>query len=139
MDYELYLTDLIDRKALQNIQDAFSQVTGVAALTTDTNGVAVTNGSNFSDFCMKYTRNSPIGCMRCAQCDKEGAKTALEQGHPVVYTCHAGLLDFAAPIMVGDKMVGCFVGGQILKEMPDMQKIKETAAELGIFPHMLSP
>ena len=134
MDYELYLTDLIDRKALQNIQDAFSQVTGVAALTTDTNGVAVTNGSNFSDFCMKYTRNSPIGCMRCAQCDKEGAKTALEQGHPVVYTCHAGLLDFAAPIMVGDKMVGCFVGGQILKEMPDMQKIKETAAELGIDP-----
>ena len=120
MDFELYLTDLIDRKALQDIQDIFSQVTGVAALTTDANGVAVTNGSNFSDFCMKYTRNSPIGCMRCAQCDKEGAKMALEEGKSVVYTCHAGLRDFAAPIMVCDKLVGCFIGGQFLTGMPNI-------------------
>lgn len=135
MDYEFYLTDLIDRKTLQNIQDTFSKMTGVAALITDTNGVAVTNGSNFSDFCMKYTRNSPIGCMRCAQCDKEGAKKALEQGKSVVYTCHAGLLDFAAPIMACDKLVGCFIGGQVLTGMPNIQRMREVAAELGIDPN----
>lgn len=134
MDYEFYLTDLIDRKTLQNIQDTFSKMTGVAALITDTNGVAVTNGSNFSDFCMKYTRNSPIGCMRCAKCDKEGAKKALEQGRPVVYTCHAGLLDFAAPIMACDKLVGCFIGGQILTGMPNIQRMREIAVELDIDP-----
>ncbi|MCM1156491.1 MAG: PocR ligand-binding domain-containing protein [Roseburia sp.] len=134
MDYELYLTDLIDRKTLQNIQDAFSQVTGVAAQITDINGVAVTNGSNFSELCMKYTRNSPVGCIRCAQCDKKGAVMALEKGEPVVYTCHAGLVDFAAPIKVGDKLVGCFVGGQVLTGMPNMQTMREIAVELEIDP-----
>ena len=89
-DYDVYLTDLIDRKTLQNIQDALSRVTGIAALTTDANGVAVTNGSHFSDFCMKYTRNAPMGCIRCAQCDKAGAELAMREGRPIVYTCHAG-------------------------------------------------
>ena len=87
-DYELYLTDLIDRETLQKIQDAFSRMTGMASLTTDANGVAVTEGTNFSDFCMKYTRNSPIGCMRCAFCDKSGAKMALKKGKSAVYFCH---------------------------------------------------
>ena len=133
-DYDVYLTDLIDRKTLQNIQDAFSRVTGIAALTTDTNGVAVTNGSHFSDFCMKYTRNAPMGCIRCAQCDKAGAELAMREGRPIVYTCHAGLMDFAAPIMADNKLVGCFIGGQVLAEKPDREKIVKVAEELGIDP-----
>lgn len=131
-DYDVYLTDLIDRKTLQNIQDAFSRVTGIAALTTDANGVAVTNGSHFSDFCMKYTRNAPMGCIRCAQCDKAGAELAMREGRPIVYTCHAGLMDFAAPIMADNKLVGCFIGGQVLAEKPDREKIVKVAEELGI-------
>ncbi|MCM1387163.1 MAG: PocR ligand-binding domain-containing protein [Bacillus sp. (in: Bacteria)] len=134
MEYELYLTDLIDRKTLQNIQDAFSRMTGIAALTTDTNGIAVTNGSNFSDFCMEHTRNSPMGCIRCAQCDKSGAELALKEGKSTVYECHAGLLDFAAPIIADGKLVGCFIGGQVLTQEPEEEKIKQIAKELDIDP-----
>lgn len=50
------LTDLIDIRTLQEIQDGFAAATGMAALTTDADGVAVTKGSNFTDFCMKLTR-----------------------------------------------------------------------------------
>ena len=57
----LYLTELIDVETLQRVQDAFADMTGMAALTTDADGVAVTNGSNFTDFCMKYTRATKIG------------------------------------------------------------------------------
>ncbi len=89
-------------------------MTGFAAIITDAEGVPVTKGTNFTDFCNKYTRNSPIGCLRCQQCDKHGAELALKVGSSVTYYCHAGLMDFAAPIMAGDKMVGCFVGGQVL-------------------------
>ena len=62
---DLRLTDLIEVEMLQSIQDAFSDMTGMAALTADKNGVAVTQGSNFTEFCMKYTRRSLFGCMRC--------------------------------------------------------------------------
>ena len=77
----LYLTELIDVETLQRVQDAFSDMTGMAALTTDADGVAVTNGSNFTDFCMKYTRATKIGKFRCELCDKRGAEITLAAGH----------------------------------------------------------
>ena len=131
-EYDLTLTDLIDVATLQKIQDAFADMAGVAALTTDINGVAVTEGSNFTDFCMRYTRPSDVGRTRCEQCDHLGAEIALKEGRSVVYPCHAGLLDFAAPIMANGKMVGCFIGGQILTEKPDQDKIRQVAKEIDV-------
>ncbi|MBD5521997.1 MAG: response regulator [Lachnospiraceae bacterium] len=133
-DYELYLTDLIDRDVLQRLQNAFSKQTGIAALTTDRNGIPVTEGTNFSDFCTKYTRNSPVGCMHCTQCDKEGAEQAMRRGKATAYYCHAGLVDFAAPIMANNKMVGCFIGGQVLTTPPDEEQIKKIAREIDVDP-----
>ena len=51
MDEEMYITDLIDIDVLQKIQDSFSSMTGMASIISDNYGVAVTNGSNFCDFC----------------------------------------------------------------------------------------
>ena len=130
----LKLTDLIDVEMLQQIQDAFSQMTGMAALTADKNGVAVTQGSNFTDFCMKYTRRSLFGCMKCFECDKHGAEITLESGRPCSYYCHAGLVDFAAPIMANGRMIGSFIGGQVLTKPPVLADFRRTAEELGIDP-----
>lgn len=134
MENELHLTDLIDIEMLQRIQDAFSDMTGIASVTTDADGVAVTKGSHFSDFCMKYTRSSPLGCQRCELCDKNGAELALKKGASSTYFCHAGLVDFAAPIIADGRMVGCFIGGQVLTEPPDISKIMQVADELGVDP-----
>lgn len=134
MQEELHITDLIDVDILQQVQNAFSKLTGIASLTTDANGVAVTEGTNFSEFCAKYTRASALGRLRCEQCDKYGAETALKKGASTTYFCHAGLLDFAAPIMAGDKMIGCFIGGQVLTEPPSMARIMETAREINVDP-----
>lgn len=134
MENELYLTDLIDAAVLQRFQDAFSRMTGIASLTTDADGVAVTQGSKFSEFCMKYTRTSNVGCMRCEKCDKFGAEMASEQGKSTTYFCHAGLIDFAAPIIADGKQVGCFIGGQVLTEAPVEADVRRVAAEIGVDP-----
>ena len=131
-DRELKLTDLIDVKMLQKIQDSFADMTGMASLTTDINGVPVTEGSNFSDFCMKYTRASKTGCARCEQCDRKGAELALHSGRSVIYFCHAGLMDYAAPIMADGKLVGCFIGGQVLTEPIDPEQVRKIAEEIGV-------
>ena len=130
----LYLTELIDVETLQRVQDAFADMTGMAALTTDAEGVAVTNGSNFTDFCMKYTRATKIGAFRCGLCDKRGAEITLAAGHACTYDCHAGLVDFAAPIMVDGRMVGSFIGGQVLTGTPDLDRYRENARRMGIDP-----
>ena len=62
MNNEITLTDLFEVEMLQRLQDSFSKMTGFAAIITDAEGVPVTKGTNFTDFCSNYTRNSPIGC-----------------------------------------------------------------------------
>jgi ligand-binding sensor protein len=108
---------------LQDIQDQFSDATGMAAIAIDANGNYITKGSNFTDFCMKYTRGSKEGLKRCIKCDNEGKGT---------YFCHAGLMDFSSDITINGEKVGAIIGGQVLPEQPDQEKFRSIARELGI-------
>ena len=67
-------------------------------------------------------------------CDKAGAELTMKSGKACAYYCHAGLVDYAAPIIVNGKMIGSFIGGQVLTEKPNYDKFRETALELGIDP-----
>lgn len=132
---DVTLTDLIDVNTLQEIQDGFARLTGMAALTTDERGNAVTQGSNFTDFCMNYTRRSPVGCSRCEECDRSGGEETMRTGRASAYFCHAGLVDFAAPIMLNGTFIGSFIGGQVLTEKPDESKFRKIAKEIGADPN----
>ncbi len=133
---KVYLQDLIDVNILQKIQDGFSEYTGMAALITDSAGMPMTRGSGFTDFCKKLVRESKPGGRRCEACDREGAFKALRSGKTFVYQCHAGLTDYAAPIMVGDKVIGSFIGGQVRTAELDMDKLHGKAQEMGIDPQL---
>lgn len=130
---ELHLTDLIDTGILQQIQDAFSDMTGMAALTADCDGVAITNGSRFTEFC-NMTRATELGRKRCERCDINGAKLCIAQNDALSYRCHAGLVDFAAPIVVNNELMGSFIGGQVLVDLPNPDRIRKTAADIGVDP-----
>jgi ligand-binding sensor protein len=119
----LELLDIIKLEDLQKMQDMFALATGMASITVDMDGKFITNPSNFTDFCMKYTRKSEKGGERCARCSREGKGA---------YFCHAGLMDFAEPIMINGIQYGNAIGGQVLAGEPDIEKFKETARELGI-------
>ncbi|MBP5464747.1 MAG: PocR ligand-binding domain-containing protein, partial [Treponema sp.] len=101
-----YITDLIGVDVLQKIQDAFSNMVGMAAVITDANGQPVTKPTNYSEYCWKYTRQTKRGKARCEQCDKYGALLTHDTGKPTFYTCHSGLIDFAAPIVANGKVIG---------------------------------
>lgn len=117
------LRDFLDMQMLQEIQDQFSNATGLAAIAVDDEGNYITKGSNFTDFCMKYTRGTAEGLRRCVKCDTECSGT---------YFCHAGLMDFSADIMLNEVKMGAIIGGQVLPEKPDEEKFRRIARELGI-------
>lgn len=119
------ILDLIEKERLQLLQDLFSDATGVAVSMIDKEGKHVTRVSNFLDFCMKYTRGSKVGLERCQKCDKEGVGT---------YFCHAGLMDFAADIVVNGEKLGAILGGQVLPAPPDYDKFRRVAEEIGVNP-----
>ena len=131
---ELHLADLIDTEILQKLQDDFTEMTGMAAIVREADGVPVTYGSNIPDFCVKYTRTSKEGCMRCEQCYQKGAEQVMEFGKAAVYFCHAGLIEFIAPIMAGGKFVGSFIGGHVFISTPDPEPLQEIAGEIGVDP-----
>lgn len=131
---DLHLTDLIDIKVLQQFQDGFSRYVGVAALTSDAEGIPVTRGSGFTYFCRELVRKSKLGCKRCEECDRNGAVQTMKEGKISVYRCHAGLVDFAAPIMVEGKFLGTVAGGQVRVEDIDEDEMRQKAIELSIDP-----
>lgn len=121
----MQLKDFMDLSKLQQIQDDFSNATGLAAIAVGMDGEYLTKGSNFTDFCMKYTRGSQEGMRRCVKCDNECTGT---------YFCHAGLMDFSVDIVVSGEKVGAIIGGQVLPSPPDEDKFRKIAQELGIDP-----
>lgn len=133
---KIKLTDLIDPNVMQKIQDAFSHYTGMAALMTDANGIPVTKGSGFSHFCDGITRKNPKSCENCNKCDRDGAILTRKNKKATAYTCHAGLCDFAAPIMLEGQMIGSFIGGQVRFEEVDEEKLTNIAVKYGIDPKM---
>lgn len=113
----------VDMKQLQQLQDTFSNATGLAAIAVGADGKYITEGSNFTDFCMRYTRGSEEGARRCEKCDNECTGT---------YFCHAGLMDFSNDIVINGEKVGAIIGGQVLPSAPDEEKFRQVARELGI-------
>lgn len=127
------LSKILDLKFWQDLQDDFSELSGMATLVVD-NEKAITSGSHFTDFCTKFTRKSELGCVRCNECDVKAGRKSWESGEPLIYKCHAGLVDMAAPILVNGKNVGSVLGGQVLTTPPDEQVFKSYAEELGVNP-----
>ncbi|MBQ7918599.1 MAG: PocR ligand-binding domain-containing protein [Lachnospiraceae bacterium] len=131
---KLRLTDLIDVDTLQLIQDTFAEITGVTIGISDSNGVIVTKDTRSTEFCKNFNKMSPIGRARCEHCDIEGTKRALQMGKSVTYHCHAGLIDFAAPIMAHGELIGCITGGQVRIEELDETQLRRTAEEIQVDP-----
>lgn len=128
---KIKLSDIIDIEFLQEFQDFFAKTTGVASITVDDTG-PITKPSNFTDFCITYTRGSEEGYRRCNECDIRWGKVAAETSKPVIYSCHTGLTDFAVPIVVEGEHVASILGGQVLTKKPDLEHFRKLAQVLGI-------
>ncbi|PRR81424.1 putative histidine kinase sensor domain protein [Clostridium vincentii] len=93
----IQLKDVLDLDLLQRFQDNFAESMDIASVTVDINGTPVTKPSSYTSFCQDFTHSTTTGDNRCAQSHKKGGEEAARTGKPYVYTCHAGLIDFAAP------------------------------------------
>lgn len=118
------IQDFCDMKKFEEILSNWATATGLATVAVDPEGNYISECYNFTDFCIKYTRGSEEGCRRCEQNDANGSGT---------YPCHAGLMDFSMQITLDDGTVlGSVIGGQVLPAVPDEDKFRATARELGI-------
>jgi ligand-binding sensor protein len=128
----IQLKDVLDIGLLQRFQDNFAESMDIASVTVDVNGTPVTRPSSYTSFCQNFTHSTTVGDNRCAESHKRGGEEAAKSGKPYIYTCHAGLIDFAAPIMVNGTLIGTILGGQILTNRPEENMYRQTAREIGV-------
>ncbi len=118
------IQDFCDMNKFEGIMSNWAVATGLATVAVGDDGQYISECYNFTDFCIKLTRGSEKGRMRCEKCDREGKG---------IYPCHAGLMDFGIPITLEDGTVlGSVIGGQVLPESPDDDSFRATAREFGI-------
>lgn len=131
---KLEIKDIIDIDVLQDFLDNFALGMNCAAVAVDLDGKEITKPSYYRDFCQKQIHMSPLGDKRCAECHNQMGEEATRLGRPYIGKCHAGLIDFAAPIIIEGFHFGTVLGGQILNQKPDIQEMKRIAHELGLNP-----
>lgn len=123
------LVDLIDINFLQELQDDFANAMGIASITVDYNG-PITNPSNFTEFCLKHVRSSNLGLDRCNKGYMDNGELAVVKGEPLIYTCHAGLINFIIPIIVDGEHIASILGSQFLTKPPNIKQFQKVAKEL---------
>ncbi|MGB8454035.1 MAG: PocR ligand-binding domain-containing protein [Anaerocolumna sp.] len=128
----IQLKDVLDIDLLQKFQDNFAESMDIASVTVDVNGDPVTKPSSYTSFCIDYTHSTKAGDDRCALSHKKGGEEAAKKGKPYIYKCHAGLIDFAAPIIVDGNLIGTILGGQILTAKPEEEGFRRVAGEIGV-------
>lgn len=137
MEKELSLLELIDIDTMQRFQDVLHSVFGISTGLADKEGVALDSHDSWTEFCGGCIKKSTRGLAMCENCDKQGMLSAMEYGTVMTYSCHTGLVDFAAPIVVDGKAVGCFLGGQVTTSPLTREHVNKLARRYEIDPEKL--
>lgn len=106
------IISIFGRKNLDEIQKIISDVTGLAFVTVDYRGEPVSEPTKFSNFCRKMRTDKNKRTL-CKLSDASGSIIAATTKQTSIYFCPCGLLEVAIPIIINDKYLGGFIGGQV--------------------------
>lgn len=130
------LMDYIDNDVLQEILISFNKATGLRAAIVDCEGrdLFTAKPSDICEFC-SMVRSDEKGAAKCEKSYARAGKEAAKYGEPYIFRCHAGLVAFAAPIMIEDRHVGSIICGQVLMWEPEdffWEEVREMCSSLNV-------
>lgn len=127
----------LDKEELQKLQESFSDITGMSAITIDMEGRPITRKNNGSSFCDALVSGCFPANAFCRECQKYGAYESQKIGRGSFYYCHMGLVEISVPIIIDGQIVACLVGGMVFERAPKEEVIKTNALKYGLDPDYL--
>lgn len=110
------IEDVVDVKELKSILNCFVLATGLGAICANAKGEPIVVPDEYEGQCpfCKIVRSDPEGLKRCNQSMSYAGRQAAQLGEPYIFRCHAGLIEFAAPIMFKDVYLGSISCGPVI-------------------------
>lgn len=115
------IIDYVDIETLKEILEAFTTTTGLMANIVDVDGISIFPRSGINK-CCKFCRiiyGLEGGKSRCSSAYKRAGKQAALFGEPYIFRCPAGLIEWAAPLILNQEHVGTIICGQVLMWEPE--------------------
>lgn len=129
--------DLFNLQEIQEIQDKFAEIHGVAALIIYPDGSPVTRPSNFTRLCSEIINKTSHECADCFWSHSlKGERNSL--GIPWFSCVGGGMADSYVSVIVEGKCLANWLIGQVRCREPEEQFISLFSAQLGIRPDELS-
>lgn len=122
------LEDMINEGTLGRIIRSFREATGLVAVVTDISGEPVLAPRAWENCAVcRLVRSSPEGRARCSNSYADAGRQAARLGNLHVFKCHAGLVNWAAPLVVGARHAGSIICGQVTMWEPAGAFAREVA------------
>lgn len=105
---------LIDHRTLARLIRSFTLATGLGVNVVTPRGTLVPMaGTGLHPFC-QLVQGTSEGRSRCAASLTKGGKLAAQLGEPYIFRCHAGVIEWSAPVVVEREFLGSFSCGPVL-------------------------
>lgn len=113
---DVSIFDVVEPDMLKNLLNSFVLATGLGAIFIDPVGQNSIVPNGYDEVCpfCKTVRSCPMGIERCKESMVKGGELASKLGEPYIFRCHAGLIEFSAPIMFEDIYLGSISCGPAL-------------------------
>lgn len=117
------LLELVEKDVLKKVLRSFTNATGLTANIVDIDGRSIFSKEEAQqncEFCQliwQYQRQK--GMHRCSGAYARAGKQAAMFGEPYIFRCPAGLIEWAAPIIIDGEHLGSIICGQVLMWEPE--------------------
>lgn len=103
---------VFDKEKLRKVLKDFHILTGLTCSVFDANfNQIIFYPKPMASLCAKI-KSTPKGRLRCQASDMQACIKAAKKRAPYTFTCHAGLVDTATPIIYGGEIIGYMMFGQ---------------------------
>lgn len=126
---------VFDKEELLVLLRDFHELTGLRAAMLDAWGVDfLSYPPQLPRFC-RLVRAAPGGAQGCRVCDENACRRAQREKNPIIYVCHAGLIEVITPILAEDVTVGYLLLSHIVQgvdEAAEWAVVQQRCAAYGL-------
>lgn len=125
---------LLNKTQVQEILDALNRTTKATVTLFDRDLHCIADAGKWQPFCIAIGKHAEL-LSKCSSCNHEHAQETYKCRQIVKYTCHAGIMEMVAPIIVNGDIIAYLMLGKIRDKAhtySSTHMVKEFALQNGL-------